>query len=618
MPRLVKWRGMRRVAAVVAFLPLIVPLAAPASAQADDDLPVLVPGSVSPEVLTMGEEAIVTINISRPAPPGGTTVKLFTGGILYPPSYSTRRVIPEGQTSATVPIRPTTAHSEPYVLRLHAQASGVGQGVTQIAEVTLVPPDPEVQAIVAFETPQGVLGGSLVYPTVVLKAPAPEKGLFLSLVRNCAYTACVGGSGYIFVPEGSARGTVELQASDVTTPQVRTLYTALGTSVAYWEVTIVPDTLAIQGGTLSRGRTARRGVGIGSAPNPDGTTVQLSSDTPGVTVPETVTLEPGSPGAAYDLTISGDVRSDVAHVTATWNGQSVTDEVQIGGPIIDPEPTPPDTMIVSGPTGTVTANEATFEFASATGAATFECSLDGSPFASCTSPVTYGELALGGHTFRVRAIDGAGPDATPAERSWTVVREVAQPSVALTSPPEGAVVSGTVALAAEASADISGGVTVERVEFLVDGSIVASATVSPYIGQWDSTSRAGGSVAMHARVIDSAGNVAESAPRTITVDNVPPGDTTPPETVINSGPSGVVSVRERTATFTFSSPDSDVLAFECSLDRTPFADCSSPVTYDRITSGTHAFRVRAVDEAGNHDPTPETQNWVVGNHRSAR
>ncbi|WP_028065844.1 MopE-related protein [Solirubrobacter soli] len=53
--------------------------------------------------------------------------------------------------------------------------------------------------------------------------------------------------------------------------------------------------------------------------------------------------------------------------------------------------------------------------------ATFECSLDGAPFAACASPVSLDGLAPGRHTFAARAIDRAGNvDATPAVRTWTI------------------------------------------------------------------------------------------------------------------------------------------------------------------------------------------------------
>src|SRR6201999_226965 len=44
-----------------------------------------------------------------------------------------------------------------------------------------------------------------------------------------------------------------------------------------------------------------------------------------------------------------------------------------------------------------------FRFVDPTGAATFYCSLDGSPFRRCSSPKVYGRLPHGKHVFRVKA-----------------------------------------------------------------------------------------------------------------------------------------------------------------------------------------------------------------------
>jgi Ca2+-binding RTX toxin-like protein len=53
----------------------------------------------------------------------------------------------------------------------------------------------------------------------------------------------------------------------------------------------------------------------------------------------------------------------------------------------------------------------------------FQCSRDGAPFTTCTSPKRYTGLAAGGHTFSVRARDAAGnTDPTPATRKWTISR----------------------------------------------------------------------------------------------------------------------------------------------------------------------------------------------------
>ena len=81
---------------------------------------------------------------------------------------------------------------------------------------------------------------------------------------------------------------------------------------------------------------------------------------------------------------------------------------------------PPDTTIGAGPTGATEATAASFSFTASKPGATFECSLDGAAFGACSSPKEYTGLAVGDHTFRVRATNGDGTDQSPATRAWTV------------------------------------------------------------------------------------------------------------------------------------------------------------------------------------------------------
>ena len=101
----------------------------------------------------------------------------------------------------------------------------------------------------------------------------------------------------------------------------------------------------------------------------------------------------------------------------------------------------------------------------------------------------------------------------------------------------------------------------------------------------------------------------------------PPGDTTPPETIIESAVAGPVLADNATlplslgtvplniATFTFRA--NEQATFMCSLDGRTFP-CTSPLRNSHLASGAHRFDVRAVDLAGNADPTPATQTWRVG------
>jgi parallel beta-helix repeat protein len=110
--------------------------------------------------------------------------------------------------------------------------------------------------------------------------------------------------------------------------------------------------------------------------------------------------------------------------------------------------TPPDTTITSAVDGnnnavanggSTSSTSITFNFTgtdniSLTG---FECSLDGAPFALCTSPKTFTGLASGSHNFRVRARDAASNfDPTAATHSWTVgVSDTTPPIIVATVSP---------------------------------------------------------------------------------------------------------------------------------------------------------------------------------------
>ena len=84
-----------------------------------------------------------------------------------------------------------------------------------------------------------------------------------------------------------------------------------------------------------------------------------------------------------------------------------------------PDATAPETTITKGPKNKTTKKRATFTFI-ASEAATFRCSVDGKPFASCASPFSV-KVKRARHRFAVRAADTAGNlDATPATDSWKV------------------------------------------------------------------------------------------------------------------------------------------------------------------------------------------------------
>jgi hypothetical protein len=71
-------------------------------------------------------------------------------------------------------------------------------------------------------------------------------------------------------------------------------------------------------------------------------------------------------------------------------------------------------------------------------------------------------------------------------------------------------------------------------------------------------------------------------------------DTTAPSAAVNS-----VDVSGTDASASFSSADSDIAGFECSLDDGAFAACTSPKQLTGLAPGSHTLSVRGIDKAGN-------------------
>ena len=90
-------------------------------------------------------------------------------------------------------------------------------------------------------------------------------------------------------------------------------------------------------------------------------------------------------------------------------------------------------------------------------------------------------------------------------------------SVALTRPASGSVISGSVALAAEA--EVSPGTSPIQTRFFVDGHPIGIAAASQTALTWDTTAVANGGHELSAEVADASGNLAVSPPVRVEVRN---------------------------------------------------------------------------------------------------
>jgi len=106
------------------------------------------------------------------------------------------------------------------------------------------------------------------------------------------------------------------------------------------------------------------------------------------------------------------------------------------------------------------------------------------------------------HTFDLSNLGAAHADTTP-------------PTTSITSPVNGATVSGNVTISASASDNV--GVT--KIDLLVDGSVAGTMTSAPYALLWDTTRSPNGTHTLQTKAYDGAGNVGLSATVSVGVNN---------------------------------------------------------------------------------------------------
>jgi chitodextrinase len=125
----------------------------------------------------------------------------------------------------------------------------------------------------------------------------------------------------------------------------------------------------------------------------------------------------------------------------------------------------------------------------------------------------------GTHTLGAIAFDTSGNQASAATVSVTVSNDKTPPTVALTAPANGATVSGTVTVSANASDNVA----VASVQFTLDGNNLGSAVATaPYTLSWNSTTATNGTHTLGAIAVDTSGNQASATTVSVTVSNTTP------------------------------------------------------------------------------------------------
>ena len=336
-----------------------------------------------------------------------------------------------------------------------------------------------------------------------------------------------------------------------------------------------------------------------------GTDVTLSASTTGGSLTALVTETGPMNGTTYQVAVSG--MTTPGNVIATLaanvvNGGNTASTSSDNTVFYDG--TPPDTTITSNPAFQTASTNASFGFTgddgSGTGLAGLERQLDSGVITACTSLRSYSSLSEGIHTFLVRAIDNVGnADPTPAIYTWLV--DLTPPAITITVNPPVQTPSTNASFGFTGNDGSGSGVA--GFECQLD-----AGAYTPCINPQNYSGLSEGIHTFRVRSTDNVSNL-NSAPTTYswTVDY------TPPETTITGTPSDPSNLFNPILSFTGldNLTPTPSLAYQCQLDGGGFGPCTGSIGYNNLTPGSHTFEVRAIDLAGNVDPTPATYTWYV-------
>ena len=220
---------------------------------------------------------------------------------------------------------------------------------------------------------------------------------------------------------------------------------------------------------------------------------------------------------------------------------------------------------------TVTSNEAV----------TLACALNDVALPDQTSsPIGLSGLTEGSYTLQATGTDLAGNVGSPISYSFVVMLTPPTVTISETAP----ALSNQTTNVITFSADETTTFTCNQ-----DGAGFAACTSPAML-----SGLANGQHTFQVQATDLAGNQSQIAVVTWTVDTVPPVTSAQVTQVGNASFDIALSANE------------EVANYECSLDGSALAPCSSPVSETGLSPGTHTFTAEAIDLAGNTDPAGVT------------
>lgn len=192
-----------------------------------------------------------------------------------------------------------------------------------------------------------------------------------------------------------------------------------------------------------------------------------------------------------------------------------------------------------------------------------------------------------------------------AEAASKTAGDTQAPTVRISSPAGGMTVSGIVPVDLE----LADNVGVVRVEFSVNGSVVATDDASPFAFAWDSTAVTDGVHTLSARAYDAAGNAGSAPSVSVSVRN----DTVAPVIASFNLVDGMIISPSKQAVSASATDNQKVVKMSLTIDGKEVAVSNAgSISYSwntrNVSNGNHTVSVRAWDAAGNTASRSATVN----------
>jgi chitodextrinase len=366
---------------------------------------------------------------------------------------------------------------------------------------------------------------------------------------------------------------------------------------------------------------------VASAPAPNQVTLSWASSTDNVGVTGYKVFRAGiqvgtSPSPSYNdntVTPNTSYTYNVSAYDAAGNNSSLSNNATV----TTPADTIPPTVAMTAPTNGSTVAGTVNLAATASdniGVSAVQFQIDGVNIGAAVTTPPYqvswdsATASDGNHNLTAVAWDAAGNTATSTTVTVNVNNhDTIPPTVSITSPVNGAVVSGSVNVTANATDNVA----VAKVQFTIDGSNLGTAVTGlPYSVSWDTTKVSNGSHILGALATDTTGNSATASQVTVITNN----DFTPP-TVSLTAPTNGSTVSNVVTVSANASDNVAVAGVQFKVDGvnigTEVTTTPYSITWNTssVSNGAHSLTATARDNSGNtasSTPISVTVNNAAG------